>query len=171
MGTRTLGPFPQAVLLHQTSARQVGGGSVRYFSSSPVSVPRPEAGGTEVATSCPACGGRVTLRVASEARTRQRRLAWLSLAVAGVALLVVLVAFAGQGSGADGGLVAFGLFGGVFAACVGTARWFREDGVTITQAPAPSPFTPDGAEHLVGFPTVGGSTFTKRGRARVTRSP
>jgi hypothetical protein len=105
--------------------------------------------------------------VRSERATRWLRGGWLALAVAAMVLLAGLIAFAGQGSGVNGAAVALGLFGGIAAVCVGLARWFREDGVAITSAERPSPFSAEGAEHLVGFPTIGRSTFTKRGRARI----
>jgi hypothetical protein len=143
------------------------GGSVRTYTATPLTMLRPSDGRATHAVLCPSCGARVTVRVCSEREARQRRGGWLALAVAGAVLLAGLVALGGRDSGTNGAVVALGLFGGVAAMCVGFARWFREEGVAITTAERPSPFTAEGAEHLVGFPTIGRSTFTKRGRARV----
>jgi len=82
-------------------------------------------------------------------------------------VLVGLVAFGGQGSGMNGAVVALGTF-----------RWHRRGvrrwGALVPGGRCrdhlhrgPSMLTTVGAEHLVGFPTIGRSTFTRRGRARV----
>ena len=153
----------------QTTARMVVGGSVTTYTAKPLTMLRPSDGDATHVVACPSCGARVTLRVRRERETRRWRGGWLALAVAGAVLVAGLVAFGGQGSGMNGAVVAFGSFGGIAATCIGLARWFREDGVAITSAERPSLFMVEGAEHLVGFPTIGGSTFTKRGRARISR--
>ena len=162
MGARTLGPAPRVVLMCQTTARLVGGGSVNTYTATPLMMLRPSDGDGTHVVPCPSCGARVTMRVRRERETRRRRGGWLAL-----------VAFGGQGSGMNGAVVALGSFGGIAATCIGLACWFREDGVAITSAERPSLFTAESRHqpmHLPSGARTGDTPWTQRHSGWIYRS-
>jgi Zn ribbon nucleic-acid-binding protein len=166
VGSRELGLYPQARVLHRVSGAVRGNTYISQFAVIPITAPRPVAGDTTVTQVCPQCGVRLTLRIWSQTDTRRRRIAWLALAALGVVVLPILIANFGQGdTSAPGGLVALVASGAIVAVVGGLVLWWKEDGVRLVEPPSAdeSPTTVlVRAGHELGFPIVGERVYTRR---------
>ena len=164
MGSRTLGPFPQANVLHEVGSTVHGNVVTNRYASSPITGFRPAEGRRDQTLTCLECGAPIACRIASVTVTRRRRTGWLVLALLGPLLVPVTVANFSQGETAvPAGVIVAMLFGLAAATVWGVVSWWKEDGVTLV-SPASDPGS--GAARRTGWMGGPGSVSPRRGGAR-----